>query len=414
MNHKSIISLLLVIATMLLTNCKPIPEAPIPEAVVTTGSVIEITKYSAQIQVTLVSAENTVITELGLCWGSSPNPEVGDNSVSTQNTAETFCHTLTELQPDTEYHVRAYAFDGLEYFYGDDVCFRTLPIGLFTVYKSSSNCVKVRFSKGNLQYQSSTNTWRFAEHQWDFVGYSEPDQYGFTFGTVEGSSNHLIGPDYDGWIDLFGWGTSGNDHGAVCYQPWSTSTNDADYYAYGHSSSGLNEWDGQADWGSNPISNGGNQANMWRTLTNQEWNYLLKDRNTPSRLKYVSAAMHGIIGVILLPDDWDNSIMNLVHPASLFINQISDEQWQLLEDNGAVFLPKTGVREGNVVSYGYNIGAYWTSTLTSWIGGSSIYPCCVWINGGLAYTNNEYNSSAGLSVRLVQNYVTDKQPEVKE
>ena len=28
----------------------------------------------------------------------------------------------------------------------------------------------LKFSKGNLQYRASTNTWRFAEHQWDFVG----------------------------------------------------------------------------------------------------------------------------------------------------------------------------------------------------------------------------------------------------
>ncbi|MBQ5532192.1 MAG: Ig-like domain-containing protein, partial [Bacteroidales bacterium] len=29
---------------------------------------------------------------------------------------------------------------------------------------------KVLFSPGNLQYQASTNTWRFAEHQYDYVG----------------------------------------------------------------------------------------------------------------------------------------------------------------------------------------------------------------------------------------------------
>ena len=29
---------------------------------------------------------------------------------------------------------------------------------------------KVYFAKGNLQYQASTNTFRFAEHQWNYVG----------------------------------------------------------------------------------------------------------------------------------------------------------------------------------------------------------------------------------------------------
>ena len=42
----------------------------------------------------------------------------------------------------------------------------TLP-GLFTINVSGE---KVVFSQGNLQYQASTNTWRFAEHQYDYIG----------------------------------------------------------------------------------------------------------------------------------------------------------------------------------------------------------------------------------------------------
>lgn len=38
--------------------------------------------------------------------------------------------------------------------------------GLFSVSPSK----KVYFSQGNLQYQASSNTWRFAEHQWNCVG----------------------------------------------------------------------------------------------------------------------------------------------------------------------------------------------------------------------------------------------------
>lgn len=38
---------------------------------------------------------------------------------------------------------------------------------LFTI---NHNGDQVYFSQGNLQYQASTNTWRFAENQWDFVG----------------------------------------------------------------------------------------------------------------------------------------------------------------------------------------------------------------------------------------------------
>ena len=38
--------------------------------------------------------------------------------------------------------------------------------GLYSVTPNTQVC----FSKGNLQYQASTNTWRFAENQWDIIG----------------------------------------------------------------------------------------------------------------------------------------------------------------------------------------------------------------------------------------------------
>ncbi|MBO7529042.1 MAG: hypothetical protein J6T37_04115 [Bacteroidales bacterium] len=52
---------------------------------------------------------------------------------------------------------------------------------------SVSDEMQVCFSKGNLQYQPSTNTWRFTEHQWDICGHH----------------NSNISQHYSGWIDLF-------------------------------------------------------------------------------------------------------------------------------------------------------------------------------------------------------------------
>ena len=62
------------------------------------------------------------------------------------------------------------------------------------------------------------------------------------------------------------------------------------------------------DWGYNAISNAGNQENSgWRTLTNGEWSYLLMTRSTASGIRYAKAQVNGINGVILLPDNWNNS-----------------------------------------------------------------------------------------------------------
>ena len=129
--------------------------------------------------------------------------------------------------------------------------------GLFSV----SATKQVHFSQGNLQYQASTNTWRFAEHQYDYVGTQTADERGNYGGNVSGSDNRSISSTYSGWIDLFGWGTGSN--------PTLSSTSYMDYGTF-------------VDWGGNPISNGGNTVNQWRTLTIAEWNYLLNTRTDAS------------------------------------------------------------------------------------------------------------------------------------
>ena len=68
-------------------------------------------------------------------------------------------------------------------------------VGAINARYSVSDSVTVVFAKGNLQYQAVTNTWRFAENQYDVIG----------------EENALVDTFYNGWIDLFGWGTSGFD-----------------------------------------------------------------------------------------------------------------------------------------------------------------------------------------------------------
>ncbi len=229
------------------------------------------------------------------------------------------------------------------------------------------------FSQGNLQYQASTNTWRFAEHQWDYVGYNDD---GNVYENGIKCDNSLASETYEGWIDFFGWGTSGYNHGANCYQPWANSSNNQDYLAYGVEGLSLYEGDtehrGQADWGYNPIANGGNEENCgWRTPTAAEWDYLLNTRTTSSGIRFAYSVVNDMAGMILLPDDWDASVYALNNPNKSFIstlefenaddfeafcnsNTIDAQTWtEVLEPSGAVFIPYTF----------YSLyGGYWTSS----------------------------------------------------
>lgn len=220
--------------------------------------------------------------------------------------------------------------------------------GTFSISPEKS----VRGAAGNLQYQPSTGTWRFADHQYDYLC----------------TDNANVSSTYDGWIDLFGWGTSGWQSGAIAYQPWSTSTTNTDYYPGSSSYNDLTRNNANADWGRyNSISNGGNQPGLWRTLTVDEWDYLLNYRPVSDR--YAKANIAGIVGLIIFPDEYS-------HPAGVSYPQRCNERsapyttnnyslanWQRMENAGCLFLPAAGYRTGNTTTacnsgYGY----YWTST----------------------------------------------------
>ena len=371
------------------------PSGQLPQ--VTTMAVTEFTSSSATCGGNVMSEGGSPVTERGVCWSTDFIPTVDDGHASAGSGLGSFVVSVTGLAEGTTYYVRAYAINSDGTAYGDLVSFRTTPEGainsLFSVGEDMGPdgivIRQVYFSQGNLQYQASTNTWKFADNQWDYVG----------------EANNNISPTYDGWIDLFGWGTSGYDHGAVCYQPWSTSTNDSDYSAYGNPYYSLYDQTGQADWGYNSISNGGNIENIWRTLTAPEWNYVFNMRNTSSGIRYAKAQVNGANGIILLPDDWIVDIYYLnntnTSDSPFEDNILTSSQWVFLEQAGAVFLSAAGLRyDGSLQDVGSQ-GNYWSATYSNEslvdvlnFGSYSLFP-----HPGYGYSDERHS---GLSVRLVQ------------
>ena len=229
---------------------------------------------------------------------------------------------------------------------------------------SVSSTKRVYFAKGNLQYQASTKKWRFAEHQWDVLG----------------EANSKISDKNNGWIDLFGWGTGSN--------PTKNSTNNKDYTSF-------------SDWGKNPISNGGGKS--WRTLSKDEWSYVLDERNTPSGIRYAKATVNGIQGLVLLPDNWNSSYYGLDGTnrmgADFDDNVINKTDWtNKFEAKGAAFLPNAGSRKGTGVSGINKDGYYWSSSNYDSAGAFAAYIYDRNVNSG-----KHYYHSNGFSVRLVRN-----------
>lgn len=258
--------------------------------------------------------------------------------------------------------------------------------GIFSI---NSNGGSVFFSKGNLQYQATTQTWRFADHQYDYVG----------------NSNSSISSTYSGWIDLFGWGTSGWKSGAISYQPYATSSKNSDYCPGGSSANSLTGNYANADWGVyNAISNGGNKPGLWRTLTYDEWNYIFYSRPQADRLRG-QAQVNNIDGYVLLPDDFVLPVgMTFVPvPDNMTSNVYTATQWVQMEEAGAVFLPCAGTRytpSNNTITGDNFWGRYWSSTPYQ-----SDYAYFVFFSSTTHYIKH-FTRCSGLSVRLVQDIRT--------
>ena len=388
------------------------PVAP----TVTTTAASNITVSSATTGGNVTSDGGATVTARGVCWGTSPNPTISGRHTTDGTGTGSFTSSLTGLTAGTTYYVRAYATNAAGTAYGNQDTFITsLPNNLFSVAAGSYVC----FSPGNLQWSAknggstatthtvagggtAAGTWRFAPNQWDTIG----------------RANSNASSSYSGWIDLFGWGTSGyhdsGDQYNTNYQPYSTSTATVNttynFNGYGPSTnmstpdiSGTNY-----DWGVynaiyNPRTQTTDAPGTWRTLTNAEWSYLINTRSTTSGIRYAKATVNGVPGLIIVPDDWSTSTYALnstnTTGAAYTTNVITSAQWATLENAGCAFLPAAGHRFGTSVYVVGYYGYYWSASYSD-----SYYAYYMGFYSGIVYTAAYYYFRySGHSVRLVRN-----------
>ena len=217
----------------------------------------------------------------------------------------------------------------------------------------------VKFSSGNLQYQCNTKVWRFAPNQW----------------TRRGTANQNVSSNYNGYIDLFGYGCSGYS----TYKPYLTSTNESDYPA-----GSITKTDN--DWGwYNEIRSGnntqGHAKKSFYTWTINQAEYTVNTReastvNGVANARFVIATVNDVPGVIVFPDEYTHP-SGITKPKKANINvntnttgkytdtKYTSTEWAKLEEAGCVFLPSAGIRgytSGTDVQDPDKWGTYWTSS----------------------------------------------------
>ena len=246
----------------------------------------------------------------------------------------------------------------------------SVPDGAISGVFSVSDSKQVYFSKGNLRYASSK--WSFFDNQYDYY------------------TSHSA----DAW-DKFGWSTSATTYGM------STSSSNGDYSG------------DFVDWGAT-------MGAGWRTLTSDEWAYLLKTRSASTvggteNGRYAKAKVNDVGGVILFPDTYTHpdgvaapTGVNATDEYGWEGNSYTAADWTKMESAGCVFLPAAGCRYGSEMiglgSYGY----YGSATPDG-----ADYAYRVKFNSGSLEPANSINRCLGCSVRLVQEATSEAAPAAK-
>ena len=101
--------------------------------VITTDSVTNITASSATGNGNVTDDGGNTVSERGLCWSTSHNPTINNHKVQAGNGTGEFTATLTGLEANTTYYMKAYAINGVGTSYGEEVQFTTPTVFVPTV-----------------------------------------------------------------------------------------------------------------------------------------------------------------------------------------------------------------------------------------------------------------------------------------
>lgn len=231
----------------------------------------------------------------------------------------------------------------------------------------------VEFAEGNVQYQPSTKSWRFAENPWDVVG----------------EDNLKVNDStYTGWIDLFYYSREDNNFGLE----YSSSGEFVDWGVnFGGEYKKIYEYDtiygasylpseyetllreehrkevgnvdvdcsmshitgecdttytyvyiDEYDYVKKELLDVVYVVEEWHVLTASEWYCLNNSRPNAKYLKF-EATLHEVNGWVYLPDDFVNPGVKISYES---VNALDDVAWGKLKAVGAVFFPSAGSRDG--------------------------------------------------------------------
>ena len=125
---------------------------------VTTNNVTDVSQMSAICGGNVTFDGGKAVTARGVCWNSSPNPTVSNSHTEDGNGLGTFASSITGLNPNTTYYVRAYAINSVGTAYGVQKTFTT-SCNTVTVSVSGNNIID--YGQSTTLTASGANSYRW-------------------------------------------------------------------------------------------------------------------------------------------------------------------------------------------------------------------------------------------------------------
>jgi len=247
--------------------------------------------------------------------------------------------------------------------------------GLFTV---DSNGTQVRFSQGNMYYDGNSNKFKFENNQCDFRHYNGiKNDVAVINGIKTTTPSGTVGSYYWSNDESVAYAVSYNDPSKtgtdIFFTNAAITTPRTDFTVNG-------------------------QTNVWRTLSNDEWAYLMGTRSQTNL--YAKAMVNGIKGLIIFPDGYNGTtsvegIATVNAPKAVYPTaSIAAATWTAMESEGCVFLPAASTR-GNSSD---TAGRYWASS-----GRYAVSAYALYFENSSSGVVPSYSTArnSGYSVRLV-------------
>jgi len=97
-------------------------------ATISTITAINITNTGVTVNSVIEYDGGSTVTQRGVCWGSNQNPTITDNFNTNGSGSGSFTSSISGLNSNTTYYVRAYATNGVGTSYGNQINFTTTNI----------------------------------------------------------------------------------------------------------------------------------------------------------------------------------------------------------------------------------------------------------------------------------------------